>query len=276
MAKAQGFDDPSLEIPAAWEALMEKILRWYDNQMYPVWNPFFKHKTRRAKKVLKEKTYLPSIASAWNPLADAVKNQWGTAAAFGTLNKYQLFTSDYSYRRKNNLSLPGTPSDFHQLFGLRWQNPTPIAICRLRRDEKDLVGTVTIAFNYKKTENAPTGGTPFKFIATLYYYVHGVIKTETHTWSAPAGNVAWASVSEAFGTGTRKYFHLIILWYLDSYNAEVDIDRLLITDNDGDKYRESWQFKAGRTWSYDDLYRKTGWLFTPEYHVPYFDVVYLG
>lgn len=276
MAKAQGYDDPSLELPPAWVPLMEKILRWYDNQVYPVWCPFFKHTTRSAKKANKERTYLTSIATAWNALDAATKAQWATAAAFGTLNNYQLFTSDYSYRRKNNLSLPGTPSDFHQMMGLRWQNPDPLASCRLRRDCKDLEGQVSVSFNYKKTEIAPTGDKAFSFLATLYYFEAGEIKTETHTWSAPAGNVAWASVSETFGTAGRDYFHLTILWYLDGYDAKVDIDRLLVADANGDIYRECWQFKAGRVWEYDNLYRKEGWLFTPEYHVPYFEVVYLG
>lgn len=276
MSKAQGYDDPSLEIPAAWEALIEKVLRWYDDQVYPVWCPFFGHKTRSAKARNAAKTYLPTVATAWGLLNQATKDLWHTASDFGTLNRYQLFTSDYSYRKKNNLSLPGTPNAFHQLFGMRWQNPDPLATCRLRRDCKDLEGQVTIAFNYEKTEIAPTGDKAFSFLATLYYFEGGENKTETHEWSAPAGNVAWASVSETFGTAGRKYFHLTILWYLDGYDAKVDLDRLLVSDVNGDIYRECWQFKAGKTWSYDNLYRKEGWLFTPEFHVPYFEVVYLG
>lgn len=276
MAKAQGFDDPSLEIPAAWEALMEKILRWFDNQQYPVWAPFNLHSTRSAKKANKERTYLVSVASEWGLLDAATKAQWATAADFGTLNNYQLFTSDYSYRRKNNLSLPGTPNAFHQLMGISWQNPDPLATCRLRRDCKDLEGQVTIAFNYEKTEYNPTTDKPFSFLATLYYFEDGLNKTETHEWSAGAGNKAWQAVSETFGTAGRKYFHLTILWYLDGYDAKINIDRLLVSDVNGDIYRECWQFKAGKTWEYDNLYRKEGWLFTPQYHVPYFEVAYLG
>ena len=276
MAKAQGFLDPSLEVPAAWLPLIEKILRWYDNQIYPVWSPFNRHKTRSAKKRNKERTYLGSISGAWGLLDQATKDLWHTASAFGTLNRYQLFTSDYSYRRKNGLSLPGTPNAFHQLMGLCWQNPDPLATCRLRRDCKDLNGQITLAFNYEKTEYALTTDKSFSFLATLYYFEDGLNKTETHSWSAGAGNKAWQSVSETFGTAGRKYFHLTILWYLDGYNAKVNLDRLLVSDVNGDVYRESWQFKAGKTWPYDGLYRKEGWLFTPQYHVPYFDVIYLG
>lgn len=264
------------QIPPEWEALMAKIQMWYDRQIYPIFSPFNLHKTRRAKKTNKAKTYLPSISSAWGLLDQATKDQWHTASDFGTLNRYQLFVSDYSYRRKNDLSLPGTPNAFHQLFGLRWENPDPLATCRLRRDCKDLVGQVTIDFNFQKTENNPTTDKDFSFLATLYYFEDGQNKTETHNWSIGAGNKAWQTVSETFGTADQKYFHLTILWYLDGYDATIDLDRLLVSDNDGDIYRECWQFKAGKTWDYDNLYRKEGWLFTPEYHVPYFDVVYLG
>lgn len=276
MAKAQGYDDPSLEIPAAWEPLIEKILRWFDNQMYPVWCPFNFHRTRRAKKRNQDRTYIPSTATAWNALDAATKANWATAAAFGTLNNYQLFVSDYCYRKKRTMSLPGTPNALHQMMGLLAKNPGGATNVRWRRDQKDVEGQITVAFNYKKTENAPTGDQPFKFNATLYYFEGGQNKTETHEWTAPAGNVAWAAVSETFGTAGRQYFHLTVIWSLDSYDANIEMDRLLITDADGDVYRESWQYNAGKTWQYDDLYRKVGWLWTPEFHVPYFEIVYNG
>ncbi len=264
------------QIPPEWEALMAKIQTWYDNQIYPVFSSFNFQKTRSAKKRNKAKTLMPSSAAAWGLLNQGVKDAWHTASDFGTLNRYQLFISDYCYRWKNGLSLPGTPNAFHQLFGLRWENPEPLATCRLRRDCKDLVGPVTISFNYKKTENNPTGDLPFSFLATLYFFKDGLNQTVTKSWSAGAGNKVWQTVSEAFGTAGQKYFHLTILWYLDGYDATIDLDRLLVEDQAGDIYRECWQFKAGRTWEYENLYRKEGWLFTPGYHVPYFDVVYLG
>ena len=42
-----------------------------------------------------------------------------------------------------------------------------------------------------------------------------------------------------------------------------------------DVLKESWWIPAGEIWEPDTLYRKTGWTFFPEYHVPYFNVVYL-
>jgi len=263
------------DIPPAWLPLLAKILTWYDNQIYPVWNTFGFKPTRKRKRVDREKSYLRSIASYWAELNQAAKDAWHDASDFGTLNRYQLFTSDLSYRRKNGLSLPGTPNDFHQLFGLRMYNPSGLTNVRARRDEKDLTGPITISYSFLKTENAPTGDQPFKFVAMAYYFDAGKIKTLTHEWSTGAGNKAWQSVSEQFGVAGQKYFHLTVIWSIDGYDAIVDIDRLLIADQNGDKYRESWQFRAGRTWDYDALYRKTGWLFVPEYHVPYFDVVYL-
>lgn len=265
-----------MDLPAGYQELLDKILAWYDNQIYPTWAGRFFHRTRSARKMNKEKTLLPVISDVWATLTDAQKAAWGTASAFGTLNDYQLFTSDYSYRSKNGLALPGTPSDLHEMMGLELQNPGGSTNVRLRRDEKDLVGPIEIEFTYQKTENAVTPSVPFKFIATAYYFDAGQNKTLTHEWSAPAGNVNWAQVSESFGVAGQKYFHLTIIWYLDAYNAIVDLDHLLITSNLVDKYRENWQYKAGKTWEYDNLYRKTGWLFTPEFWVPYFNVIYLG
>lgn len=265
-----------MNIPPAYQSLLDKILAFFDNQIYPTWATRFFHKTRSAKKALKEKTYLPAVSDIWTGLTAPQKAAWASASLFGTLNNYQLFTSDYCFRRKNGLSLPGIPNDLHEMMGLRIANPGGGATVTLRRDEKDLVGLITIAFTYSKTQNAPTGGDPFNFLATAYYFDAGENKTDTKQWSAPSGNVAFSQVSEQFGMAGRKYYHLTVLVSLAAYDAICDIDHFLITDQNGDKYRENWQFKAGRVWEYDNLYRKTGWLLSPDYRVPYFEVVYLG
>ena len=263
---------------------------------------------------------MPSSAAAWKLLTPAEKQAWKDTSEFGTLNGYQLFLCDYSYRRKNDLTLPGTPDLLFEMMGLHIQNPNGENIVRLRRDEKDLIGPINISFNYRKEEHAlitqdswadsnkawsdavaqwtgieaaawsdpnidwsdtlarwafSTAGM-FHFVATAYYFEAGKNNIETLSWNAPAGNVGWNTVSESFGVPGRKYFHLTINWYLDNYDATIDLDRLLITSNGLDKYRECWQYKAGRSWVYENLYRKTGWLFTPDIAEPYFEVVYLS
>ena len=265
-----------MDIPPEYQALLDKILAYFDNQIYPTWASRFFHKTRSAKKRNQEKTLMPSVSAVWAELSPAEKQAWSDASGFGTLNRYQLFISDYSYRWKNGLSIPGTPSTYHEMMGFQIQNPGGSTNVRFRRDEKDLVGPVSIAFNYQKTEISPTGDQPFKFVATLYYFDAGQNKTLAKEWSAPSGNVSWASVSESFGVSGQKYFHLTVEWYLDSYDATLNLDHLLIQSVGVDKYRECWQYKSGKIWEYDNLYRKTGWLFTPDYREPYFNVVYLG
>ena len=264
-----------MDLPPGYEELQAKILSWFDSLIYPTWATRYYHGTRAAKKRNQEKTYMPSSAAAWKLLTPVEKADWTTASIFGTLNNYQLFLANFAYRRKNGLVLPGTPSDLHEMMGLEIQNPGGSTNVRIRRDEKDLIGPIGIDFTYLKTENSPTASVPFKFQATAYYFEGGQNKTLIHDWNAPAGNVGWTQVSESFGVAGQKYFHLTIIWYLDAYDAIVDLDHLLVTSNLVDLYRECWQYRAGRTWEYDDLYRKTGWLFTPGFRVPYFEVIYL-
>jgi hypothetical protein len=265
-----------MDIPPAYQSLLDKILSYFDNQMYPTWATRYFHTTRAAKKANKEKTYLPSISAAWGALTTNEKDAWRTASDFGTLNCYQLFTTDYSYRRKNNLIIPGTPSDYHEVMGLRLQNPGPESEVRVRNDEKDLVGPITISFNYKKTENVASPGNPFYCVATAYYFWEGKNQTVTTTWTAPDGNIDWTTANLTLGSYPIKYFHLTIIWYLDNYDATIDLDHLLIQGNAVDKLRECWQYKSGKEWAYDNLYRKTGWLFSPGFRVPYFEVLYLN
>jgi len=245
MAKVKGFlsqdvqeerketpDSPfsTIEIPPSWIPLMEKIINWYDNAIYPVWTIFGYKKTRSWRQRARDHTWITEIKTAWAALAAAVKANWKTAATFVKRNGYQLFVKDYAYRKRNHLSLPGIPNVLHQAEGLLMSNPGPVAQVRLQRDDVILTGQITLAFNYKKVENAPTGGDPFNFVATLYYFEDGLIKTEAHTWNAPAGNVAWAAVSETYGTADRVYFHHRVIFYLDDYDADVYFANFLLRD----------------------------------------------
>lgn len=223
-------DEQTLKIPPSWLPLIEKIFRWYDNAIYPVFNPFFGHTTRSAKERNRAKTYLPDIQTAWAALPAATKANWKTAASFVKKNSWQLFVKDTSYRIKNTLAYPRAPDTNFPTHGLLMSNPLGLTNVRIQRDDINLTGQVTLAFNYKKTEHNPTAGTPFKAEITLWYFEAGENKTETHTWTAPAGNVAWASVSETYGTADRLYHHQRIIFYLDSYDADVYLANFLISD----------------------------------------------
>ena len=245
MAKVKGFlsqevevtrketpDSPetTIKIPPSWLPLMEAIANWYDRQMYPVWSPFGSHKTRSAKKHNQGVTLLPTVRAEWAKLNDAEKAAWKTSAAFIKRNGYQFFVKDTCYRIKNGIVFPATPNALHQLEGLLMSNPSGVGNVRLQREDVNLMGQVTLSFNYKKTEVTPTGDQPFKAVITMWYFEAGENKTETHTWTAPAGNVAWAAVSETYGTAGRKYYHHRIVFHLDSYNADVYFANFLLKD----------------------------------------------
>ena len=239
-------------LPPEWLPLIEKILRFFDQLQYPIMGPFGHMGEKKAGSTRKQNTYITVIRAAWaildvslanwadtvyawaDPVAEwgrpANKALWKTAAAFVKRTNYQLFVKDYSYRLKNGLSLPGSPNVLHQTHGLLMGNWGGVGNVRLQRDDVDLTGQVTVSFNYKKVERAPTPSVPFKFLATLYYFEDGENKMETHTWNAPAGNVDWASVSETFGTANRLYYHLRVIFYLDSYDADVYFANFLIQD----------------------------------------------
>ncbi len=264
-----------MNFPPGYEALVGKILAWFDNQHYGTWATRNKQDTRSAKARNKKKTIIPSASAAWKALTDPDRVAWGAAAAFGTLSKYQLFLSDYAYRRSANLSLPGTPHMLYEVMGLKLSNPTGIGAVRVRLDQKDLFGPVDFYFSYKKTEYDPPIDQDLHAIITLYTFRDGANHILTYDWTAPSGSVNWTQVHLVLGDTETKYFHMTVEWYLDDYNADVFIDHVLVSDVAGDVYREEWRFKKGKEWSYDNLYRKRGWLFYPDYALPYFDVVYL-
>ena len=264
-----------MSIPPEFDALLKKILAHFDQQAYPTWASRFFHTTRSAKKALIEKTYLTHIHDLWSVLTPAEKLTWKAGVGYTGYSGYQLFTAEMSYQRKHNTPLPRAPYTTHQLYGLKMSNPGAKAPIRFRLHLKDLLGPITISFNYKKQEILPTGGLPFTMNATAYYFDGGLNIADTTTWSAAAGNVAWALASKTFGTAGQKYFHLIVECILDNYEADIFFDNLRIADGLGTFYADSFNQKVGQIWDYYAFYRKQGWAFDPSFTVPNFEVVYL-
>lgn len=218
------------KIPPSWLPYLEVIIRFYDNQIYPIWSLFGTVSPRKKKKVNRDNTFISTIRLLWNGLSDATRADWKTAASFVKRSGYQLFIKDTCFRIKTFRPFPRTPSAFFATDGLAIKNPGGATNVRLQRDDVNPMGQVTLAFNYKKVERNPTGDIPFTVNITLWYFEAGENKTETHTWTAPGGNVAWASVSETYGTPGRQYFHHRVIFHLDSYDADVYLANFLITD----------------------------------------------
>jgi len=264
-----------MNIPPSFQSLLDKLLSAYDNQIYPTWATRYFHTTRSAKVANQAKTYIPGVRTVWATLDKPTKALWKSAASFMAWTNYQYYTAKYSYHKKHNLTFPITVNQNCQMYGLKLCNPSGLETVQAIRDDIVLTGQVTASFKYKKTEIEPAISDPFGFHADLYYFEGGENKIETHDWTAPAGNVDWTAVSESFGTTGRYYFHCIITFNLDQYNADIFLDNFLITDFAGDIYREAWKVKDGKPWDYFPKVRKEGWTFLPEYREPYFQIVYV-
>jgi hypothetical protein len=265
----------TMTIPPDFQALLDKILAHFDQMIYPTWATRFFHRTRAAKKANEEKTYLPHIHDIWSVMTPAEKQAWKDAKGYTGYSGYQVFTADYSYRRKNNLTIPGTAYTTHQLYGLKISNPGGGDLIRVRLHLKDLTGPLTIAFNYKKGQYALPADKSFNFTAQAFYFDGGLNIVDTKEWESPTGDVAWAVVSQSWGTSGKKYFHLTIEFKLDNYDADVFLDNLRITDGNGAFYSDSFNKKVGKEWIYTPFYRKQGWAFDPSFAVPNFEIVYL-
>jgi len=225
-----GEGDITTKIPPSWIPLLETIIRWYQNQIYPTWTVFGMVSPRKKKEVNRANTFLPTLRLLWADFSEAEKTAWKTAAAFIERSGYQLFIKDSSYRLKTLRPYPRVPSPYFPMYGLKLANPAGVEMVRLQRDDPNITGQVTLKFNYKKVERNPTPSVPFKAEITMWYFHRGENKTETHTWTAPAGDVAWAAVNETYGTAGRKYFHHRVIFHLDSYDADVYLANFLIED----------------------------------------------
>jgi len=67
----------------------------------------------KKKKTLSLRSLLPQISELWAGLSAGVKTSWTTAGAYAGLNGWRAFVAEQSIRLKLGLSVPGSPSNFH-------------------------------------------------------------------------------------------------------------------------------------------------------------------
>jgi len=264
-----------MNIPPSFEPLLAKILAYFDQTIYPTWASRYFHNTRSAKAANKAKTYIPGARAVWATYDAATKALWKSAGAFMKLNGWLYFTSKYSYCKKHGLPMDITPDQVKQMYGLKISNPGGMDLVSMERDDIVLTGQVTIAFKYKKVEYSPTLSDPFRLHADLYYFKDGQNLIDSYDWEAPSGSVDWTAISFSFGQTSRYYFHCVITFYLDFYDADVLLDNFLVSDMLGDVTREAWKVKDGKPWAYVPYYRKAGWSFDPFYAEPFFQTEYI-
>lgn len=265
------------DIPPEWEEMWAKIVRWFDLHGIPVWCRMWFQTSRSQKEKRRAATKFPSAGSAWKQLDAATKIAWRSAAKAGWnyYRGYRMFVADYIYRLQNNLSLPGTPSDYHQLFGMVMDNPSGSSDIYMRRDDKDLIGPLTIKFSYKKDERTPSGSYAFKVQSTAYYFWAGQVLSHTDTFTSPAGDVAWNTITRNFGTSGLKYFHLKVIFTILNYDAKIYLDNIIWSDQNGEFFREHFNVESYGAWIPVLLYRKRDWVFNPAYITTYFKHEYL-
>lgn len=264
-------------IPPEYEELWNKIVRWFGLKGVPTFARLWIQKTRRMHTVRYTISQLVSVGQAWQSLSSAEQQAWRDAAnvAWGYNRGYRLFTADYVYRLFAGLPVPGTPSDYHQLFGLKMSNPGALADVAMSRDDKDIVGPIGIIFKFKKIEITPSALHSLKVVAKAWYLVQGGVETETHEWNIAAGDIPWTQFSGAFGTTDREYFHFRITISITNYDAEVYFNNLILTDKNGTFFSENWITPRYVPWVPTRLYRKKDWLFYPEWPNNYFQHIYL-
>jgi len=218
-----------------------------------------------------------SVGTAWGQLDSATQVLWRNAAnkAWEYNRGYRLFTADYIYRLIAGLSVPGSPSDYHQLFGLKVKNSSVFVPVYFYRDDKDVVGPITISTDFKKTELAPASGQPFYLWLEGWYLTEGGIGHEIDGWDFYYSDIDWTNFERSFLTSDRQYFHLRVGFSLSWYNAEVYFNNIIMSDKNGEFYNENFITERNTPWVPSRLYRKKDWYFFPSFIAPYYEHIYL-
>lgn len=264
-------------LPAEWEDFWKKCVRWYGLKGVPTFSRLWFQDIRRFKKIRYDRSYFMSVGQAWRDLSSDVKQGWRDAAhaAWDYNRGYRLFSADYIYRLVAGLPVPGDPNLYHQLFGLEMRNPGGAESVFMRRDDKDIVGPLTLNVKFKKQENTASSSDAFKIQMTAYYFTPGSYDTDVDEYVCPAGNVDWNDVSRTFGTDGRKYFHFKLVLTIANYDAIVWVDSLELLDQGGRFFKENFITKRNEVWVPKMLFRKKDWNFSPSWTDTYFKHLYL-
>lgn len=298
MAKVHQFLNPDVEVPPEFIPLIEKILRWFDNQIYPCFGTSFLGLTRSSKARSRAHSPLKAIGVAWQALDAATKTLWGTAADFIDLNGYQLFTSDYSYRKKKGLSLPGTPHAKHQMFGIRMSTLDVTDDARVRWFTPPAKAPIKVTFNAKLVVHDNPSS------EKVYVSALGVVPKDgirhfwhSQVWIGPE-SADWASYEVTY-YGLKSLPDKLCLvagfqFYMTNMKADLYIDDIVVTADGVEVYKEGFHLRSGEVWEWEphqqiyyteappDDFRE-GWEFRERGANPVYppdpasiDVVYLG
>jgi len=264
-------------LPSEWEEFWKKVVRWYGLKGVPSFSRLWFQDIRRMREIRYGISDFKKIGSAWKELSPSVQQDWRDAAhACWDYNRgYRLFTADYAWRLIAGLPVPGTPTKYHQLFGIEMDNPGGAENVYMRRDDKDIVGQLSVKIKFKKIERAAGNGNAFKIQSTAYYFIPGSYAIDTDEYVAPAGDMDWSEIVRTFGVADREYFHFKFVLSIQNYDAVVDIDSIEMIDKNGRFFKENFITKRYKAWVPKMLYRKKDWLFGPSYTAPYFKHIYL-
>lgn len=265
-----------IDLNVTQAAYYAKTLKKFQGTQSSIIATPYKFLSREQIAARRSRQWLTEIAAAWKVLDAPTKATWKTYAANIHRTNWSLYCQEYAYRKKYDLSYPPDPTQHHQMMGLQISNPDGSGTVTAKRYDIAVQGEITVTFSYKKTENAPTGGLPFRVHAIAYYFEQGENKSEESTFDAPSGNVGWTQEDFTFGTADRYYFELIITFELTDYDADVILDNFTIEDELGNALEEPWHIKAGQAWIYQIKTRKEGWEFSPGIGAPYIQIVYTG
>lgn len=237
-------------VPVDWEVLWQKMVRWFYRGGVPVWARMWFQNMRSQYEKRRKATKTPTVAELWNTLSPATKVGWDDAAEkmWGYRRGYRLFTSDFIYRQKANLSPPQGAMVEHQLFGLRMQNLDGVEYVRFFYDTvywpRTFVGPFNIKVSYKKDEIEPSSTEDFIIHSTGFYDSN----MDVDHFVAPDGDVAWNIVDRNFGVTDRVYNRFAIAIHIGYLKAKIWIDNIILSDKNGEFYHENFDPPKYAVW----------------------------
>ena len=241
----------ALVIPPELLAAWNKLFCISDNRVHGSVRKIGYLPTRQKKLSLTNRSLLPQVRDLYNGLTISDKNAWKISASVSSMNGYNLFTQDTSYRLKYGIAGLATPSLLHQYKVGRIEIAAPANKVILAQYHpilyyvsKKMSGNTTVRYDVAITEKlvlpltigvsyrsnlAPTGaGSKARFYAIIYSSYQGrTIETEVgFNFNAQTDWTSATAVSTSV-IGVARYYNLYI--ELDGYTGFLEWDNVIAT-----------------------------------------------
>lgn len=192
---------------------------------------------------------LTQCADAWNALSDAERTAWNEAGAVCSLQGYNLFVQDKSYRLKHSLAGNATPSLFHQYLIGHLSIPEGAGDCAFKQENLNIFTfPASIYISAKTSLTADPANGEYIKVSFIYEYDEGGGLQYDQTDIVLPLSADWADYSESLTEHTGLTGNWVFRIETHAVKGDFFFDNILVVGGGGLITKDPLCEKVNKRW----------------------------